>query len=422
MLNLLQMSLAGGALCLLIALARPLLLRTLPKRVLPALWLVAALRLLLPFSLPLRLGFVLGLDLAAGAVQAAGAAAAGAAPEAGSGPSGLFLLWLAGAAAMLAWFGLGHIRSLRLLRQARPCGGGFASALPGELRLRRRVEFRASGRLAAPMTCGVFRPVILLPAELAGAGSARLPGPVLLHEYVHIRRFDALKKQLFALCLCLHWFDPLVWLMYALAGRDLELACDEAVLARSGCGRRDYALTLISFAERRGPLPSAGSGFCGRAAEERIRCIMRYKKKRAPAAACALLLVLLAAGAALLRADRQIGDRRLWSDTAAFSELAPGAEQSFPGFVSVTEDAAEVQYVYSYARSGLRLELGLRDAQGVEYAVAVRGGGGSGSLGKLPEGEYELFVRSAEGQAEGPSAGQAENWLATGAVSIILNA
>ena len=149
---------------------------------------------------------------------------------------------------------------------------------------------------------------------------------------------------------------------------------------------------------------------------------MRYKKKSAPAAACALLLVLLAAGAALLRADRQIGDRRLWSDTAAFSELTPGAEQSFPGFVSVTEDAAEVQYVYSYARSGLRLELGLRDAQGVEYAVAVRGGGGSGSLGKLPEGEYELFVRNAEGQAEGPSAGQAENWLATGAVSIILNA
>lgn len=103
--------------------------------------------------------------------------------------------------------------------------------------------------LASPLTYGLLWPVILLPADLE-AGPQEALEYALLHEYVHVRRLDALAKPLFSLCLCLYWFDPLVWLMYELAGRDMELACDEAVLRRSGWRASDYALSLIALAGR----------------------------------------------------------------------------------------------------------------------------------------------------------------------------
>ena len=54
---------------------------------------------------------------------------------------------------------------------------------------------------------------------------------VLAHEYVHIRRFDSIRKLVLIVVLCVHWFNPLVWVMYILANRDIELSCDEAVVA-----------------------------------------------------------------------------------------------------------------------------------------------------------------------------------------------
>ena len=138
------------------------------------------------------------------------------------------------------------------------------------------------------------------------------------------------------------------------------------------------------------------------------------------AALCALP-ARLQAGAALLSADSRAGVRQLWSDTAAFAGLGPGEEQCFPGFVSVTGDGAGAQYVLSYSRSGVGLELGLRDAQGAEYSVSVRGGGGSGDPGGLPAGEYTVFVRNTETTAALTDGADAENYSATGAAGIILN-
>lgn len=57
---------------------------------------------------------------------------------------------------------------------------------------------------------------------------------VLEHEFVHVQRFDALSKLALIAAVCVHWFDPLVWVMYVLANRDLELSCDETVVHRFG--------------------------------------------------------------------------------------------------------------------------------------------------------------------------------------------
>jgi len=71
------------------------------------------------------------------------------------------------------------------------------------------------------------------------------PNYILTHEFIHIKRFDYAWKLLFAAAVCVHWFNPLVWLMYILANRDIELACDEKVLQIFGRkSRASYGLTL----------------------------------------------------------------------------------------------------------------------------------------------------------------------------------
>ncbi len=72
------------------------------------------------------------------------------------------------------------------------------------------------------------------------------------HEYVHIRRLDMLTKLIMIAAVCIHWFNPLVWVMYILFNRDLELSCDETVVCRFGMDIKSvYATTLISMEEKK---------------------------------------------------------------------------------------------------------------------------------------------------------------------------
>ncbi len=91
------------------------------------------------------------------------------------------------------------------------------------------MEIRQSDRIAALLTYGVLRPVVLIPKQTDWTDETRLK-VILTHEFVHIRRFDTLTKLLLAAALCIHWFNPFVWVMYVLANRDIELSCDETVV------------------------------------------------------------------------------------------------------------------------------------------------------------------------------------------------
>ncbi len=115
---------------------------------------------------------------------------------------------------------------------------------------------------------------------------------MILHEYVHIQRFDAATKLLLTAVLCLHWFNPLVWLMYTLANRDLELSCDETVLRRfGGNAKSSYAHTLIQMEEKKSGLRPLCNSFSKNAIEERVTAIMKTKKTSLIAVVLAVLLV-----------------------------------------------------------------------------------------------------------------------------------
>jgi len=158
-------------------------------------------------------------------------------------------------------------------------------------RLRRRICVRQSGRFSTPLTYGIFCPVILMPASVKWGDTKSLEY-VLAHEYVHIRRFDSIFKLVLIMVLCIHWFNPLVWVMYLLSNRDIELSCDESVIRQFGeKTRAEYALLLISMEEKRGVFAPLCSKFSRSAAEERIVSIMKYKKVTALSFALGFTLV-----------------------------------------------------------------------------------------------------------------------------------
>ena len=109
-----------------------------------------------------------------------------------------------------------------------------------------------AGRISSPLTFGVLRPVILVPKKTDWTDETALRY-VLEHEFVHIQRFDVLSKLLLIAAVCVHRFNLLVWVMYVLANRDLELSCDETVLRRFGGDvRAAYARVLIRMEAARG--------------------------------------------------------------------------------------------------------------------------------------------------------------------------
>ena len=305
--SLFEMTVSGGGLILIITVIRALAMNRLPKRTFLVLWGVALLRLLIPFSVPFKLS-IFSMAARASAMESAPTvtemnntviyAAKQSARAVQDAPSQdvpvWHILWLAGMIAALLFFMIAYIRHLRAFRAAGPVENSFTQDWLAGHPLRRPVAVRESGSIAAPLTYGIFRPVILMPVGIDWEDAGTL-NCVFTHEYVHIRRFDALLRLALTAALCVHWFNPLVWVMYLLALRDIELSCDEAVVRQFGLeNRRAYALALLAMEETRQHLSAFVSGFSGNAAQERIRAIMKAKKHTARQKLASVLLAVCA--------------------------------------------------------------------------------------------------------------------------------
>ena len=204
------------------------------------------------------------------------------------------VVWVVGSALCAGGFALVYLRCRRDFATSLPVDDPRAQAWLAEHRgqLRRPLSLRQSDLISTPLTYGVVHPVILVPRDTdwSREGEVRY---VLAHELVHVRRFDALTKLVLMACACVHWFNPLVWAMYVLANRDLELSCDERVVRGFGTGSRaDYARTLIAMEETKSGLAPLYSGFSKTATEERIVAIMHIKKTSLLALAASASLVV----------------------------------------------------------------------------------------------------------------------------------
>ena len=316
--SLFQMSVAGGVLILFIVVIRALAIHRLPKTTFLALWMIAALRLLLPFSIPLPFNIHIGLDVFSDVVQELPSGNIASTLPGDSPPSydigtavpspatehisTFEILWLVGVLLLAIYFSISYFRSMRKFRMSIPDNTPYIREWLTTHQITRSIEARSSDLISSPLTYGILHPVILLPKKLDRNDQVALKY-VLTHEYVHIRRFDAITKILFAAVLCIHWFNPFVWVMYVLANRDIELSCDAWVIRMMGeKNRSSYALMLIKMEEKRSGMSALYSHFGKNAISERIEAIMKFKKTSIWA--CILALALIAGATTAFAAAR----------------------------------------------------------------------------------------------------------------------
>ena len=309
--NIVQMSIQAGLLIIVIVLVRAVALYRLPKTCFLALWGVVAARMLIPFSLESKWSiynvlrrlrtYMGGGDvpsdmlvyehiptLPGNAVEPSEALAV-------LSYSPFEVLWIGGMAVLFTVFAVLLIRNYWALRTAEPVTDNeYITQWRTNHRLKRPLKIVRSALVTSPASFGVLRPRIILPKAMDADGGEKLQY-ILAHEYFHIRRFDMLWKLLALCAVCVHWFNPLAWVMLFLLHRDLELSCDEMVLRHfGGTERAAYAHSLIDMAEKSPAFTIMHSYFSKNAVEERIIAVMKYKKSSLWAMVAALVFIICA--------------------------------------------------------------------------------------------------------------------------------
>jgi len=369
----------------------------LPKRIFVVIWGLVSVRLLVPFSFPVTFDVWQLLNLPA--------LRTGVTPGVVGGPYVPFQLpwpdvvppsavveqvalswtvvitgvWVVGSVLLALYLVATHYRFRRKMRTSLPVEHAYITAFCLKHKLRRSICIRQSDQIRSPLTYGVLRPTILLPAGMDFEDEEKL-SYVLTHELIHVKRFDYVWKLVFAAVLCIYWFNPLVWLMYVLANRDIELSCDEAVLKRFGQKvRAAYGLTLLDMAERKRTLSFVGSGFSKHMVAERIRVLTKAKRKSVVGAVVALALVIGAMTAFAASPDGPVHER---TDRAQSHFNIPGAP------LEVDADDSGIQY----SPADILNDLTVRD----ELVTEVREGFPSPEADNANETAYDVDVEDAD--------------------------
>ena len=402
----LNMSIAAGWLILAVIALR-LLLRRAPKRFRLLLWAVVGLRLALPWSIESALSLIpsaqtlpegimlerapvldTGISALNGAINPGFTAAF--TPELGASANPLQVLlpiaaafWMLGAAAMLLWALVSWLRLRKRVREA--------------VRLEENVY---ECEIASPFVLGLFRPRIYLPFSLEN-GEREL---VLAHERAHITAGDHIIKPLGWLLLAAHWYNPLVWLAYALFCRDIELACDERVVrSLSLSDRADYSQALLDLSRPRGGVRACPLAFGESSVKGRVKSVLSYKK---PAFWLVLLAVVVCVGAAVcFLTDPKEEAEPVDDGDGGGVVISARLEENFPAqvldyaFVCTEEMAEELSY------------LGLKSAELTDlscYAEVEAPEGGTLLLFRLGA-RFEL----AEPESVAPAGGMVieDGWL-----------
>lgn len=401
----LNMSIAAGWLILAVIALR-LLLRRAPKRFRLLLWAVVGLRLALPWSIESALSLIpsaqtlpegimlerapvldTGISALNGAINPGFTAAF--TPELGASANPLQVLlpiaaalWMLGAAAMLLWALVSWLRLRKRVREA--------------VRLEENVY---EGEIASPFVLGLFRPRIYLPFSLEN-GEREL---VLAHERAHITAGDHIIKPLGWLLLAAHWYNPLVWLAYALFCRDIELACDERVVhGLSLSDRADYSQALLDLSRPRGGVRACPLAFGESSVKGRVKSVLSYKK---PAFWLVLLAVVVCVGAAVCFLTDPKEEAEPVDDGDGGVVISARLEENFPAqvldyaFACTEEMAEELSY------------LGLKSAELTDlscYAEVEAPEGGTLLLFRLGA-RFEL----AEPESVAPAGGMVieDGWL-----------
>ena len=284
-----RQSLTAGWMILALLVLRPLLKKA-PRAVSCLLWGLAAVRLVFPFSLESRVSLVpqqiaapvrvTPIDptyFAGPTIQTGAPAAAQVFSRGISWREVVPWVWLIGVAVMGIYALVSYLR------------------LAGRVRASVRIKDRLyiCDNVSSPFILGLFRPKIYLPSDLVQPATDY----VLAHERAHLRRGDHLWKPLGYALLTVYWFNPLCWLAYILFCRDMEQACDEAVIKNmTQKDKKAYSAALLQCSMPRSAIAACPVAFGEVSVKQRIRGVLNYRRPTLwVVAASAVLCMVLAA-------------------------------------------------------------------------------------------------------------------------------
>ena len=281
-LKIVNMSISAGWLVLAVLVLR-FALKKAPKWVSVLLWGIVAVRLICPFSIESALSLIPSRETISPEIMmdwtpeiTTGIApldqvvnpviTTSFAPDPGASANPLQILipvaanlWLLGVLMMLAYTAITYLRLRRKLSMAT---------------LLRENIFQCE-TVRSPFVLGILKPRIYLPYGMDGNDLHH----VVAHEQAHIRRKDHWWKPLGFLLLTVYWFNPLMWVAYILLCRDIELACDEKVIAQLGNEQRaDYTQALVTCSVNRRMIAACPLAFGEVGVKERVRSVMNYRK------------------------------------------------------------------------------------------------------------------------------------------------
>lgn len=281
--KLLNMSLASSVLILAVLGVR-FLLRKAPKRLLCLLWVIVAVRLIVPVSISSAISafnYIGRYHLNSGELSYVVYTGHAEKPEAeihlmqsvirsDDGPTmvmnsakvylpALMNIWGAGVVILAVYAMISYLRIYQHTR--------FSMKLRGNI-------FQCDS-IPSPFILGLIFPKIYLPSAL----SPEDVKSVIAHERAHIARLDHVWKPMGYALLCIHWFNPLVWVSYILLCRDIELACDEKVVsALSPSQKQAYSSALLRCSVPQKIIAACPLAFGEVGVKQRIKGILNYKK------------------------------------------------------------------------------------------------------------------------------------------------
>ncbi len=375
---LLKMSISSSILIILIAVLRLAAINRLPKKVFVLLWDIAILRLLVPFDLPIHYG------LASPVAKIANSSISQYHPANSStiispkrpiidtitsslsGITWTKIVWATGMVVFLVVFGTLYRKEYQRIRTALPVSKEHDNYFRSKVTIPNHVKLLTSDRISTPLTYGVLSPKIILPKIYKLSDSTKIKY-ILTHELIHIKRLDNLWKIIILIAVSVHWFNPFVWIMYSFFNRDIELSCDERVVALLGeSAKKEYAMTLADLAEKQYLWSSISNGFGKNAIQERIMAIMKFKKATCINIGCTAVLL---AGAVTVFASFKVADNNLGitpknhiaDDKKNYFEKAENADDEY-----VQHGITVINGTYYYQGVRTRIFMDLRENKSFE--------------------------------------------------------
>lgn len=254
----------------------------------------------------------------------------------------LFYIWLAG---VLSFFGYVIYSYTRLKAKLRDA-------------IKLEPDVFESDKIPTPFVFGIVKPKIYIPFGL-GEKERLL---ILTHERIHIKKGDYLSKIIAMICVCIHWFNPIVWFAFKRFEQDTEMRCDEEVLKSLGPDiREEYSLSLVSFAMRNKdtkyvvlPLSFSKTRFNQKEVTIRVKNLITYRKSSKLVAATIALALCVISTACSLNAKSDTKPSEVNESETTLVETSVTSEESIvettsenliveePGTTSEPVDVAEL--------------------------------------------------------------------------------